>query len=285
MMDRNACASLQALEEFCAWQGSDFGGAPSYLAGFDMTAQAELLGVLPALRPRQADPTPLRRADVPLRGLTAQLAEWRDQVVYGRGFVLLRRLPIERMAMADIGLGFAALCAHLGRTPPTPRTLFGQDCRIGLGTGPSDLTALLCLSEPDQGFELKIASTVAIHNVMAAETPELLAKLYLGAAPAFVCRGKQLLARLSPEAKAHAPALARAEASALTLDFEPGDVLLLNNHHTVFGLAPRGEAARGGRLLQLALESSLVAARPQPVATPAAAAWTGKADAESQAAA
>jgi hypothetical protein len=270
-LDRNACADLSALEEFCAWHGADFGSAPSYLAGFDGAAAAELLAALPGLRARR--PGPLRRADVPLDALTRRLADWRDQVVYGRGFVLLRRLPIERMAKSDIALGFAALSAHLGRTEPAPETLSGPDCDIALATGGGDLTALLCLNEPAQGFELSLASTVAVHNSMLADSPAQLAALYEAAA--FARRGKRLFGRLAPEAargtsrlaKAHQAAFACAETQALRLDFEPGDVLFLNNHHAVFGLSRRGAAGTfgsGGRVLRLALESGLVAACPQP---------------------
>jgi hypothetical protein len=303
-LDRNGCAGLSALEEFCAWHGSDFGTIPSYLAGFDEAAAAELRAALPGLRARRPALIPLRRADVPLAALTARLAEWRDQVVYGRGFVLLRRLPVERMAEADIRLAFAALGAHLGRPTAEPHRLHAADCTIPLGTGAGDLSALICLSEPDRGFELTLASAVAVHNGLLAESPALLAALYEGAAPAFIRQGQRLFARFSPvsagtdtrAAKAHEAALACAEAGALRIDFEPGDMLVLNNHHAVFGLRPRsGPAAAapgtfrdGGSVLRLALESGLVAAHSRPESAPGPQPrepWTEADGAASQAAA
>ena len=187
--------------------------------------------------------------------------------------MLLRRLPIERMAKADIPLAFAALAAHLGRATPNPALLRGADCEIPLGTGTADLTALLCVSEPQAGFALRLASAVAVHNTLACEEPASLAKHYLGPAPAFATRGSKLFGHLCPRTPSHAPLLARAEAAALTIDFEPGDVLLLNNHHAVFGLKSRGSSGHGtfgsgGRLLHLGLESGLVAARPVPDKSP-----------------
>lgn len=280
-MDRNGRAELSALEEFCAWTGSDFEFSDCYRAVLDNRECAELQAVVPRLQDWPVDRRPLRRAEVPLGGLTGRLADWRNQVVFGRGFVLVRRLPTERMRDQEIALAFAGLCAHLGRARLAegfagPQALNGADCQRALGSGQADLTALLCVREPADGFKLRLASAITAHNALLMNEPRHVAALYesyrSGAKTGFCRSGNQLMARLSPcEAAALAPQTGKAleavldiaDRHALDIDFEPGDILVLNNNHVLFAL--RGLVAgheNGAQILRLELESALVAARP-----------------------
>ncbi len=102
------------------------------------------------------------------------------------------------------------------------------------------------------------------------------------------------MSSLAPSAPYRNPLIGIAlKAGALRIDFEPGDVLFLNNHHAVLGLTRRrGSAApatvgtfrSGGALMRLSLESGLVMAHSRPVQSPQAP-CTATDDAASQAAA
>lgn len=278
------CGAVPALEEFCAWQGQDLAGRESFLARLEPKAEAELLGALVRLNAQAPVRVGLRRAHVPLAGLDQVIQGWNDEVVFGRGFVLVRRLRLERLSDAEAALAFAALAAHVGRAWPqdSDGTLLGEvdgaRARVELSSDPCDVTALLCLRAPWRGGDLRLASMVAVHNVMARECPELLGELYQApgsALPVFMTESGRLFARLPQGLPAgregrFGEALARARRlaaeMALAVDFEPGDIALVNNHHLCFGLSapPEGERRSTGRALSLRLEASRFAVRPAP---------------------
>jgi hypothetical protein len=223
--------ALSALEEFCAWTPADFEGRDCYLGNLNEA-------------PR--------------------LAEWREAVHYGRGFVLLRRVAIESLSEAGAVQSFAALAGQFGGVIEPPRRLSGTEIACALSSLTPDLTAFACLRAPAEGLAIELASAVGLHNALLAEAHATLAWLYQAddtSPPAFRRRGAKLSVRLdgagtdeSPRGRALGLARARAGADALTLALEPGDLLIINNHHTLVG-----SPARAGGLLRFALRAPLMA--------------------------
>src|SRR5262249_37670114 len=60
-------------------------------------------------------PEDLTAGDFPLGGIAADVAAWRDDVLRGRGFVVLRELPRDRYSDDDLGKLFFGLGTHFGR--------------------------------------------------------------------------------------------------------------------------------------------------------------------------
>lgn len=56
-----------------------------------------------------------------LPALGAKLIEFRDEAVNGRGFVLLRGLPVEKWPVEDIAIAYWGLGAHWGKAQPQNR--------------------------------------------------------------------------------------------------------------------------------------------------------------------
>lgn len=280
-----------ALQEFCAWTGAELAGRESHVVGFGPSAELELFQAVAGLKAASQGVASLRRAQVPLAGLDQIIQGWNDEVAYGRGFVLIRRLPLERLTDGDARLAFQALAAHMGRACPQDEQgklldeFAAENARAGFASDPGDVTALLCMRAPPAGAALRLTSAVAVHNAMAAEEPRLLAELYQPGAgtpepgegarlPVFMAADDRLFARLAPHRSGPAGALGpcvravahdhlhrHAEAFSFELDVEPGDLLLVNNHHVAYrfdgGFAP-------GRLWSLRLEAARLSARPEP---------------------
>ena len=106
-----------------AWTHDSFAGAADYSLDLTQQDREELLAALAVLRaggrllPAQA----LVRADFPFGALGERLRRAYDEVRSGRGFVLLRGLPLEGLAVEDFiaavwGAG-TWLGAHCRRTP------------------------------------------------------------------------------------------------------------------------------------------------------------------------
>jgi hypothetical protein len=129
-----------------------------------------------------------------LERLGQALAETQE----GRGFQMLRGLPVERWSTEDSRLFFWGLGLHLGVPRPQGKaSQYMSDVRDAGGTyrsvqgrgyntksaldfhaDGSDLVGLMCLRTSLSGGESLIASSVTAHNVMLAERPDLLALLY-----------------------------------------------------------------------------------------------------------
>jgi hypothetical protein len=137
------------------------------------------------------------RADFSLPRLVPKLAAAERALAVGTGFVMLRGLPLDRLDQALVEIAYWGLSAHLG----IGVSQSGAGDRLGhvfdRGTGeteryytrggalefhmdPVDVVGLLCLRAAQSGGASRIISAGAIHNVMLAERPDLLAILYRG---------------------------------------------------------------------------------------------------------
>jgi hypothetical protein len=240
-------AVLSALEEFCAWTAADYAGQECYLADPSQT------GALPG---------------------------WREAVQFGRGFVLLRRLAIETLGESEALEAFARLAGQFGTPTEPARMLSGAEIAFPLASLGADLSAFACLGAPPSGLTISLSNGVSLHNTLLCEAEDTVARLCLaedGSLPIFRRRGHKLSVRLDPGAckttprgKAARLALARAEANALQLELEPGDLLLVNNHHIL-----TGSTAREGRLLIFSLRAQLMAVQSQAAGEAGTAAANG----------
>jgi hypothetical protein len=129
-----------------------------------------------------------------LARLRAAVAETQE----GRGFRMLRGLPVDRWSVEAARTFFWGLGLHLGVPRQQGRaSQMMSDVRDAGGTYRStqgrgyntrsaldfhadgtDLVGLMCLRTAVSGGESLIASSVTAHNVMLAERPDLLALLY-----------------------------------------------------------------------------------------------------------
>ena len=160
----------------------------------------EVSDVQRALRHFSATGKPLRqleREDFPLPVLSTRLAELRREVTDGRGFAILRGLPVGAGVSEDEAkVVHWALARHMGRAVPqnsrghllghviakegagAKRRSYESTAAQVYHSDGSDVVGLLCVRQAKSGGGSTIASSVTIHNVLRREHPELLARLY-----------------------------------------------------------------------------------------------------------
>jgi hypothetical protein len=161
---------------------------------------AELEGAAAALRQRGLELAAITRSDFPLPTLGPVLDRLRGDVVNGRGFVLLRGLPVEGRPVEEsatlywgLGTYFGSarsqnakghllghvydLCEGLSATNPLLRSYQTAE-RQRFHIDRADLVALLCLRRAKSGGASTIVSSMTLHNVMAERRPDLLERLY-----------------------------------------------------------------------------------------------------------
>ena len=134
--------------------------------------------------------------EVPL--LRPVIDEIRRQIEDGRGFVVLRRLPVENYSKDEIGMIFWGIGAHLGRglsqsvlgdrlghvrdfsrEDPLARAYRNKQ-ELSPHTDSCDLVGLACLRDAKLGGVSRLTSALTVHNVMLEECPEALECLYRG---------------------------------------------------------------------------------------------------------
>jgi hypothetical protein len=140
-------------------------------------------------------PTDIGRADFVLRLLGPVLADQVRELEHGRGFSVLRGLPVHGLEDAEVERMFIGLGVHLGRITAQTRTgeilnhvrdvggdstARGYTSRYGLPfhTDGTDLLALLCVTPAVSGGLSSVSSSVSVHNRILSERPELLGLLY-----------------------------------------------------------------------------------------------------------
>jgi hypothetical protein len=178
------------------WYGRDLAARRDWIREFSVEEIRELREAVAAARgvaPQELHPRnfPLPRLGPVLRDLLRELLE-------GRGFVLLRGLPVERMtreeqAIAYLGLGSwlgafrsqnakGHLLGHvkdLGLDIRDPRVRYYQTNRkLEYHTDSVDIVGLLCLKTAKAGGESYLASSMTVFNEVRARRPDLVPALF-----------------------------------------------------------------------------------------------------------
>jgi hypothetical protein len=183
-----------------AWRGSDLAGDTSWIVTL---GEAELADLDRALAVARASGRPLveiERAHFPLTVMQARLEAARAEMRDGRGFLVLRGLPVARYRDEDVGLIFWGMGRYLGgplyQNPQGDllghvydhgRTYGNIDVRgyetsayLPYHTDAGDMVGLLCLRRSREGGLSSLVSSVTVHNEILAHHPEYLGLLYNG---------------------------------------------------------------------------------------------------------
>ncbi len=158
----------------------------------------EIVTATAAARSAGATVPTLDREAFPLPVLGSRAVEWSRRLADGRGFLLLRRFPVDLLDDAGTELAYVGVGAHLGtpvgqdrdatllghvrdegveRVDPSVR-LYRTRARQDFHTDGADLVGLLCLHRARAGGESRIASSAAVVNEVLARRPDLLDVLY-----------------------------------------------------------------------------------------------------------
>ncbi|MEM9732346.1 MAG: TauD/TfdA family dioxygenase [Pseudomonadota bacterium] len=153
-----------------------------------------------ALRVQQASSKPFPqfgREDFPLPSLASQLAHFADELENGRGFVVLRGLPVERYSEEELSCLYYGLGLNLGiPMGQNPQgDLLGQVMNVGdlndkntrvyqtnaylpYHTDPSDVVGLLCVRKAKTGGLSSLVSVHAVYNELLTRYPHHLSLFY-----------------------------------------------------------------------------------------------------------
>ena len=179
-----------------AWRGDEMRERNDWVHVLSAEQQAELEVATASVRGR--DIAKIERSDFVLPGFGPVLDTLRREVVRGRGFVLLRGLPIEGRSFAEIAAMYWGVGTYLGRARAqnTRGHLLGHVIDITdrfddtsdrgylsarhlhFHCDSVDVVALLCIRKARRGGESSIVSSHTIHDEMWRRRPDLAIALY-----------------------------------------------------------------------------------------------------------
>ncbi|WP_157793102.1 TauD/TfdA family dioxygenase [Bordetella genomosp. 8] len=179
------------------WLGPQLASQTDWIDHFTAAEIKELLSALAQAKARFGDFQEVRRQDFDAPGLQARFRAVRRQLEQGRGFMMLRGLPLDDLSDADCKLLFWGIGMQLG--VPLCQSARGEllaevkdvgekmgqsTSRAYRAAGPlrfhtdqCDVLGLMCIREPLSGGHSRIASSPALHNELLRTRPDLLATL------------------------------------------------------------------------------------------------------------
>ena len=112
------------LEPSCEWSAEDVADPALWTEQLTATEIAEIDAAIEVAREKSRDLLEIGKADFPLPTLGARLKRIEHDLMYGRGFVLIRGLPRERYDNDQMCLAYWGIGAHLGS--PWPQNAKGH---------------------------------------------------------------------------------------------------------------------------------------------------------------
>ncbi len=267
------------VQDASAWFGSMMGAGGEWLQTLHGAELAEIEGASRALLERGADLAQLQATDFPLPTLASRLARLLDELLEGRGFVLLRGLPVSRWPRALSAAAFLGLGCHLGRMRPQNAAghLLGHVRDVGLSA--SDPNVRIYQTHERQTFHTDSCDIVdrrgevppgarpwfeiPVFNWFAGRLSTIYQRQYIDSAQRFAAAPRLTPAHI--EALDLFDTLANDPTLMMTMALQPGDLQFVHNHvllhdRTAFEDWPERERRR--HLLRLWLAPPTARALP-----------------------
>ena len=189
--------TLQHQSDSFAWHAASFSSSADYSLSFTPEERAELVAAVRAL-PDPARPEQAGLAQFAMQRLTPRLRAAYEDVRAGRGFVVLRGLPVDELTRDEFVGAVWGLGLHFGQplSQNTSGDLIGhvvdataEDAtprmyRSNLELRPhNDITAMItlaCWHRSETGGASVIVSAVRVHDELRKHHPAVLETLYRG---------------------------------------------------------------------------------------------------------
>lgn len=188
-----------AIDGPSVWYGPEMTKRSDWIVQLTDDDIAEIERAMQPLVDAEADIAHITKADFALPQLGPKLAKISDDVLNGRGFALMRGLPVERWSMRQSATAYFGIGAHFGNArpqngkghilghvrdlgrdgvnDPTSR-IYQTTERQTYHTDSCDIVALLCLKTAKSGGASALVSSMTIYNEMLKRRPDLLPHLF-----------------------------------------------------------------------------------------------------------
>jgi hypothetical protein len=181
-----------------AWYGPTLARQSDWIEHLTLAEISDVETATKRLVSESRDIVDIRKEDFPLETLSARLNRVTDEVLNGRGFALLRALPVQRWTIREAATAFFGIGTHIGnaRSQNAAGHILGHVKDLGSSssnpdvriyqtrerqtyhTDSADVVCLLCLRPARSGGLSSLVSSVTIFNEMRRRRPDLLKMLF-----------------------------------------------------------------------------------------------------------
>jgi hypothetical protein len=186
----------EPLNIAAAWKGSEVAKRDDWRETLTDADVAELDHAVAVARGTGKPLGALTKEDFPLPTLSEKIDRWRREVRSGRGFQVLRGVPVARWPEADAELFFwcfgqhfgipgaqnpqADLLGHVRDTGKSPEEVRHYRTRVNINfhCDAADVVGLLCLHKAKRGGQSRIVSSVSVYNELLRRQPRWVDRLY-----------------------------------------------------------------------------------------------------------
>ena len=181
-----------------AWRADEMRGRDDWVHVLSPSEVAEIEAAVDAADAGDRPIAGIGPEDFPLPALGPVLEAIREELLRGRGFVLIRGLPIERFSMRRRAIAFWGIGTRFGRAVMQNAMghLLGHVIDLGRSnddfrartyqtrdrqffhTDSCDIVGLMCVRKAKKGGLSAIVSSVTLYNEMLDRSPELTAELF-----------------------------------------------------------------------------------------------------------
>ncbi|MSO76106.1 MAG: TauD/TfdA family dioxygenase [Alphaproteobacteria bacterium] len=187
------------IAEPSAWLAPEMARDKSWIWTIPEAGVKELEAAMGALKARGLSPELTGRADFPLPSMAGDLRRLAEAIEDGRGFQVIRGIPVDRYSDAELRLLYWGLGLYFG-TPvvqtkdddwfidvrdeskaydKNTRGYHSRD-RLRFHSDGANIVSLLCINKAKEGGLSSIACSAAIYNEVLANHPDILPILYKG---------------------------------------------------------------------------------------------------------
>jgi hypothetical protein len=188
----------EQIHDAAAWVGTDFKGKQDITVRLSDANVSALEELLESTRHLERDAITRSDASHPL--LDRDLRAVYEEIMFGRGLVVLAGFPLDGHTLEDIERMYWIACSHFGRL--VSNNSFGhrmvrvqqeilpdgaQPARgtksngeLAMHNDAADILSLLWIHQAQQGGESQFASGLAAHNTILSTRPDILPILYRG---------------------------------------------------------------------------------------------------------
>lgn len=182
------------IRDDSAWYGAEIAARTNWIEHLSEVEITEVEQMIHELQRSSIDLASININDAKLPTLGPRLKRLLDEVLNGRGFVLIRSLPVKRWTKREAAIAFLIIGVHLGnlrmqnaaghllghvrdlgRSSNDPNTrIYQTHERQTHHTDSCDVVGLLCLRAAKSGGLSSLVSSTTIFNEMRRRRPDLL---------------------------------------------------------------------------------------------------------------
>ncbi len=192
---RAPAVPMQPLIDAAGWDPKQMAVSDEWTYTLSDAERGEVLDAVASREAAGGSLLDTRREDFSLPSFAARLRDIRDELMTGRGFVLIRGLPFEAMSQSAFATAFWGVGLHLGA--PISQNAQGQllghvkdiggayledrayttKAALKFHCDSCDVLGLACIHAGKSGGEHLLCSSVTVYNEMLKRRPDLLKEL------------------------------------------------------------------------------------------------------------